>query len=139
MPGKKTELQAPEAAAIAEENLKNLFKITFGGEITDFSPLKGDASARRLFRIKNDKRSAIGAIGPDKLENAAFIEFSKHFRKEKMPVPEIYAEDLSKGVYLEEDLGDLTLFGFLQSKRTGPEFPETALAAYKKALDWLPR
>ncbi|MBI4801434.1 MAG: phosphotransferase [Elusimicrobia bacterium] len=139
MPGKKTELQSPKVAAAAEENLKNLFKKTLGGEIADFSPLKGDASARRLFRIKNDNRSAVGVIGPDKLENTAFVEFSRHFRKEKMPVPEIYAADLSKDVYLEEDLGDLTLFDFLSAERTGPEFPETALAAYKKALDWLPR
>ncbi|MBU2572484.1 MAG: phosphotransferase [Elusimicrobia bacterium] len=139
MAGKKTELQTPEAAAVAEENLKNLFKKTFGGGIADFTPMKGDASARRLFRIKNGERSAVGAIGPDKLENTAFVEFSKHFRKEKMPVPEIYAADLSKNIYLEEDLGDLTLFDFLSAARTGPEFPETALAAYKKALDWLPR
>lgn len=139
MPAKKTELQAPDAALAAEESLKALFKKTFGEEISEFTPLKGDASARRLFRLKSAKRSVVGAIGPDKLENAAFIEFSKHFRKEKMPVPEIYAEDPAKNIYLEEDLGDLTLFGFLQSERTGPEFPETAMAYYKKALNWLPR
>ena len=36
-----------------------------------------------------------------------------------LPVPEIYAEDLSKGAYLEEDLGDTTLFEFLSENRDG--------------------
>ncbi|OGS52194.1 MAG: phosphotransferase enzyme family protein, partial [Elusimicrobia bacterium RIFOXYB2_FULL_62_6] len=140
MPAKKIETEALDIAAVAaEENLKALFKKNFAEEAAEFTPLKGDASARRLFRIKSDKRSVIGAVGPDKLENNAFLEFSKQFRKEKMPVPEIYAEDPSKNIYLEEDLGDLTLFGFLTAERTGQDFPETALAAYKKALDWLPR
>ncbi len=138
MPGKKAELQAPGAAAVAEENLKALFKKTFGEEITDFAPLKGDSSARRLFRIKSEGRSVIGAAGPDRLENTAFVEFSKHFRKEGLPVPEIYAADLSKDVYLEEDLGETTLFQFMLAERTGPEVPASVLTAYKKTLDWLP-
>ena len=48
-------------------------------------------------------------------ENVAFLEFSRHFRRHGLPVPEIYAEDLSHGAYLEEDLGDTTLFEFLSS------------------------
>jgi len=138
MPAKKAELQAPETTAISEENLKILFKKTFGEEIADFTPLKGDASARRLFRIKSEKRSVIGAVGPDKLENTAFVEFSRHFRKEGLPVPAIYAEDLSKDIYLEEDLGDTTLFQFMLKERTGPDVPASVLEAYKNTLDWLP-
>jgi hypothetical protein len=38
-------------------------------------------------------------------ENVAFLEFSRHFRRHGLPVPEIYAEDLSHGAYLEEDFG----------------------------------
>lgn len=139
MPAKKAELQAPEAAAIAEDNLKALFKKTFGSAPETMTPLKGDGSARRLFRLGGAGRSVIGAVGPDKLENAAFVEFSKHFRTEGLPVPEIYASELSKNIYLEEDLGELTLFQFLLNERTGPDFPASVLAAYKKALDWLPR
>src|SRR2546422_6930326 len=35
---------------------------------------------------------------------------SRHFRRHGLPVPEIYAEDLSHGAYLLEDLGDTSLF-----------------------------
>ncbi|OGS07549.1 MAG: phosphotransferase enzyme family protein [Elusimicrobia bacterium RIFOXYA12_FULL_51_18] len=138
MPAKKAELQAPETAAISEDNLKALFKKTFSEEIADFTPLKGDASARRLFRIKSAGRSVIGAVGPDRLENTAFVEFSRHFKKEGLPVPAIYSADLSKNIYLEEDLGDMTLFQFMLKERTGPDIPESVLAAYKKTIDWLP-
>lgn len=136
MPAKKTEIRPP---ATAEENLKTLFKKTFGDSVSGFESLKGDASARRLFRIKSSGRSVIGVAGPDSLENAAFLEFSKHFRKERMPVPEIYASDPGQNIYLEEDLGDTTLFDYILSSRTGPDFPAAALAACKRAIDWLPR
>jgi len=136
---KKAELQTPTAAATAEEDLKALYKKTFGSVPETITPIKGDGSARRLFRLTGGGRSAIGAIGPDKLENAAFVEFSRHFRMEGLPVPEIYAADLPRNVYLEEDLGDTTLFQFMLRERSGPELPAPVLAAYKKALDWLPR
>jgi len=34
-------------------------------------------------------------------------------------VPEIYQEELSQGAYLEEDLGDTTLFEYLNRNRAG--------------------
>ena len=139
MPAKKAELQAPEALAISEDNLKFLFKKTFSSAPETFIPLKGDGSARRLFRLGGAGRSVIGAVGPDKLENAAFLEFSRHFRKEGLPVPEIYAAEPSKNIYLEEDLGDMTLFQFMLKERTGSGLPASVLTAYKKTLDWLPR
>ena len=43
-----------------------------------------------------------------------------------------------KDIYLEEDLGDTTLFQFMLEERTGSEVPASVLAAYKKTLDWLP-
>ncbi|MBI4656769.1 MAG: phosphotransferase [Elusimicrobia bacterium] len=139
MPSKKPDSDTAVLAQSLEQNLKNLFKKTFGEEAKDFIPLKGDASARKLFRMRSSKRSVIGAFGPDKPENAAFLEFSRHFRKEGMPVPEIYAEEQAKNIYLEEDLGDLTLFDFLANARTDCGFPQEVLEAYKKTIEFLPR
>ncbi|MEI7482120.1 MAG: RNase adapter RapZ [Elusimicrobiota bacterium] len=139
MPTKKAELQAPETAATPEDNLNALFKKTFGSAPESVTPLKGDGSTRRLFRLSGAGRSVIGAVGPDKLENAAFVEFSKHFRKEGLPVPEIYACEPSQNIYLEEDLGDMTLFQFLLKERSGSDLPASVKAAYKKTLEWLPR
>src|SRR5579863_5216765 len=72
-------------------------------------------------------------------ENAAFLAFSKHFRKHNLPVPEIYAEDLAQGAYLEEDLGDTTLFEFLSKNRQGGTIAPQVVEAYKKVVAILPR
>ena len=64
-------------------------------------------------RLSGRGSSAIGILYPVREENVAFLEFSRHFRRHGLPVPEIYAEDLAQGAYLEEDLGDTTLFDFL--------------------------
>jgi len=100
MPLKNREKETAGAKQQPEAPLKALYKKTFGREAESFEPLKADGSARRLFRMAGGGRSVIGAFGPDKLENRAFLEFSRHFRVQKLPVPEIYAEEQSHGVYL---------------------------------------
>ncbi len=72
-------------------------------------------------------------------ENIAFLEFSRHFRRHGLPVPEIYAEDLAQGAYLEEDLGDTTLFEFLSANRSGDAFAPAVVEAYRKVVAELPR
>jgi len=54
-------------------------------------------------------------------------------------VPEIYAEDLKHGAYLEQDLGDTTLFEFLSQNRAGEDIAPAAVEAYRQALATLPR
>ena len=56
-----------------------------------------------------------------------------------MPVPEIYAEDLNQGAYLEEDLGDTTLFEFLSKNRAGEKIAPEVIEAYRKVVAVLPR
>jgi len=138
MPLTNKEKESPDLKLPAEAPLRALYKKTFGREPEAFEPLREDGSARRLFRLRDGERSAIGAFGPDKLENRAFLEFSRHFRAEKLPVPEIYAEDQAQGIYLEEDLGSTTLFEYLNAER-GADIPPQVGAAYKKVLGWLPR
>src|SRR5258708_39789433 len=100
--------------------LKKLFEQHFHAPTERVVPLKGElgGSGRKIIRLANAKVSAIGILYGVREENVAFLEFSKHFRRHGLPVPEIYAEDLSHGAYLEEDLGDTTLFEFLSKNRT---------------------
>ena len=136
MPLKNTEKEKPVESDTA---LRELYRKTFGAAPETCEPLKADGSARCLFRLKAGSRSVIGAFGPDKLENRAFLEFSRHFRAQKLPVPEIYAAEPAQGVYLEEDLGSTTLFEYLCAERHEVDLPEPVLAAYKKVLEILPR
>ena len=121
--------------------LKNLFKQRFGVAVERVQPLQGElgASGRKIVRLSGGASSAIGILYNVREENAAFIEFSRHFRAHGLPVPEIYGEDLSQGAYLEEDFGDTTLFEFLSANRAGNSISPTVVEAYRKVVALLPR
>ena len=103
--------------------LKRLFEQHFNVPAADVTPLQGQlgGSGRAIIRLSGSGRSAIGIVYPVREENIAFLEFSRHFRRHGLPVPEIYAEDLPNDAYLEEDLGDTTLFEFLSANRIGDD------------------
>src|ERR1700691_3898789 len=101
--------------------LNKLFEQHLRSPVEQVRPLQGQlgGSGRKIIRLTAEKVSAIGILYDVREENAAFLEFSRHFRKHGLPVPEIYAEDLDHGAYLEEDLGGTSLFEFLSKNRTG--------------------
>jgi aminoglycoside/choline kinase family phosphotransferase len=121
--------------------LKKLFEHHFHAPPERIVPLQGElgGSGRKIIRLANAKVSAIGILYGVREENLAFLEFSKHFRRHGLPVPEIYAEDLDHGAYLEEDLGDTTLFEFLSKNRTGESIAPQVVEAYRKVVAVLPR
>src|SRR6202795_1159957 len=121
--------------------LKRLFEEHFHTPATRVEPLQGElgGSGRKIIRLANAQVNAIGILYGVRGENLAFLEFSKHFRKHGLPVPEIYAEDLSQGAYLEEDFGDVTLFDFLSENRQGENIAPEVVEAYRKVVAVLPR
>jgi len=121
--------------------LKRLFEKQFRVPAERFEPLQGKlgGSGRTLVRIGGGGFSAIGIMYPVREENVAFIEFSRHFRAHGLPVPEIYAVELEEGAYLEEDLGDTTLFEFLSSNRSGEVVSPAVIEAYRNVVAELPR
>ena len=121
--------------------LKRLFEVHYGFPAEDLQPLQGQlgGSGRAIVRLTGEGISAIGVTYPVREENIAFLEFSKHFYRHGLPVPEIYAEDLNQGAYLEEDLGDTTLFDYLGSNRADGLIAPEAIEAYRKVVATLPR
>ncbi len=121
--------------------LKKLFEQHFHAPPERIVPLQGElgGSGRKIIRLANEKHRAIGILYGVREENVAFLEFSKHFRRHGLPVPEIYAEDLTHGAYLEEDLGDTTLFEFLSRNRSGGDIAPQVVEAYRKVVAVLPR
>jgi aminoglycoside/choline kinase family phosphotransferase len=121
--------------------LKKLFEQHFHQAVERAQPLQGElgGSGRKIIRLASERFSAIGILHEVREENVAFLEFSRHFRRHGLPVPEIYAEDLGQGAYLEEDLGDTTLFEFLSKNRAGENIAAEAVEAYGKVVAVLPR
>lgn len=121
--------------------LEGLFARHFKVPAEGIKPLQGQlgGSGRAIARLTGGGFRAIGIVYPVREENIAFLEFSRHFRRKGLPVPEIYAEDLSHSAYLEEDLGDTTLFEFLGAHRKGEQIAPEAVEAYRKTIAVLPR
>jgi aminoglycoside/choline kinase family phosphotransferase len=121
--------------------LKKLFEQHFHSPVTRVQPLQGQlgGSGRKIIRLAADNLSAVGILYDVREENVAFLEFSRHFRRHDLPVPEIYAEDLGQGAYLEQDLGDTTLYEFLSKNRAGMNISPSVVEAYRKVLALLPR
>jgi len=123
------------------EVLKKLFEEHFHVPAERVQPLQGElgGSGRKIIRLGAGAQTAIGILYGVREENAAFLEFSRHFRRHGLPVPEIYADDLSQGAYLEEDLGDTTLFEFLSKNRSGGIIAPQVVEAYRQVVAVLPR
>jgi aminoglycoside/choline kinase family phosphotransferase len=132
---------APRRYITKMDVLQQLFEQHFGTPPKRIQPLQGQlgGSGRNIVRLSSDRDSAIGILYNVREENAAFLEFSRHFRRYSLPVPEIYAEDLNQGAYLEEDFGDTTLYDFLSNNRTGESIAPEVVEAYHKVVAVLPR
>ncbi|MDL2329245.1 phosphotransferase [Desulfosarcina sp. OttesenSCG-928-A07] len=78
------------------------------------SPLAGDGSDRRWFRLSAGDRTMILADHgitpvPAGSEFNAFVRIGTHFRRAGLPVPRIYGQDAFSGLVFLEDLGDFHL------------------------------
>jgi aminoglycoside/choline kinase family phosphotransferase len=117
-----------------ESKLKSLFKTWAKEEVINFVPLAQSGSYRKYFRISGQGKNAVGVYGPDKKENRAFQTFTKHFKKKRLNVPELYAQRLQENIYLIEDLGDTTLFSLVEKENQKSKNSESILKYYKDAL-----
>ncbi len=122
-----------------ENSIIKLFEDWSGERVHDITPLPLSGSNRDYYRITGETRRAIGVYNPDKKENQAFLSFSGFFHSVGLAVPEIYAVNEMMDIYLEQDLGDTTLFSYLTETRKGDRFPDEVISIYKQVLEELVR
>lgn len=98
----------------------------------DVLPQSG--SERRYFRVHGtDGLTIIATVGANVKENETFIYFSQQFRKRDLPVPWIFASNDDNTIYLQEDFGDISLLGRLESEG----FTEPVYELFAKSLKQL--
>src|SRR5246127_3207909 len=121
--------------------LKKLFEQRFHVPVEQLQAVQGElgGSGRKIIRLTSKGISAIGILYGVREENVAFLEFSRHFAKHGLPVPEIYGVDLDQGAYLEQDLGSTSLFELLSQHRQGDNIGPRVVEAYRKVIEILPR
>ncbi|HMS51644.1 MAG: phosphotransferase [Sphingobacteriales bacterium] len=121
--------------------LSGLFKKWANMPPETIQALPPSASYRQYYRLSAKGSTAIAAINANQPENNAFLYLAQHFKNVGLPVPEIYASDPKNNTYLQEDLGDESLFemintSILKHPETDP-FPQHLLSAYKASLEVL--
>lgn len=122
-----------------QQQIIELYKKRFMEESVTIENLPPSGSYREYIRLTSPHFKAIGTWNEDEKENNAFIEFSKHFRKNGIKVPEIYEYNQSECIYLQEDLGNETLFSFLSEVREFEGFSERIIGIYRKVVRELPK
>ena len=102
-------------------------------------PLTGDASARKYFRLRGDRQSAIlmdASQVPDSI--APFVRIARHLRQLGFSAPEILAQDKTSGLLLLEDFGDETFARLLDKASIPPHVSgHNAEALFTLATDVL--
>lgn len=96
--------------------LQQLFRETFDKTPESINRLTGSGSNRGYYRIKTGRTSVIGVRGEIREENRAFVEIGTHLYNQGLPVPKIYKVSKDEMYYLQEDLGDVSLFDVIQKE-----------------------
>jgi N-acetylmuramate 1-kinase len=94
---------------LLRERLEHYLELN--GIDSPIEPITPDASTRRYFRFQKNERSVVACVYPDELKHAAhnYIDVSKLFLNNGLPVAEVYEFDEVHGIVLIEDLGDQIL------------------------------
>lgn len=122
-----------------ENIVERLFKSWSNESVANLIPIAASGSNRKYYRLVGKSVTAIAVYNPDRKENNAFISLVDHFYKKGLSVPKIYSSDLNNNIYLQEDLGDLTLFDLLQEERSADSIPSKIIEYYKQSLSLLPK
>lgn len=105
--------------------------------IVNFTNLPSSGSSRKYFRIKTKTGSVIGTYNPNIEENVAFFAFSKHFLERGLPVPEVFAVNDAKDIYIQSDFGDNTLYNYVERCLKNGCYDGETIELYKKTLKHL--
>lgn len=118
------------------EVIRKLFEQWSGVPCTEILSLGANGSNRHYWRVIGEGCSCIAAENNDVRENEAFIYYSSALREQGIRVPEVYAVSEDRCHYLQQDLGDITLYSILFDKRrNGGGFDNEMVELYKRVLD----
>lgn len=116
--------------------MEELFEQWAGEPCLNKIQITANGSNRLYYRLEGETKSCIAAINKDVRENEAFFFFAKEMAKRGVKVPEVYAISEDRTTYIQEDLGNVTIYTFLASRKTnGVDVTEQMRDLYKRAID----
>lgn len=100
--------------------------------------LTANGSNRLYFRLEGETKSCIAAFNRNVRENESFFYFADQMRQRGVNVPEVYAISDDRQTYLQQDLGNVTIYTFLNSRESnGMDVNEAMRDLYRQAIDQL--
>ena len=123
----------------SQSSLSELFRSVTGYNPEEIKQFPSSGSNRRYCRLTGAGTSLIGVSGTSQEENKSFIALSRHFREKGINAPAVLAVSADCFNYIQEDLGDSSLFDLVaQGREKGIYSPEET-ALLKRAVMQLPR
>lgn len=116
--------------------MEDLFLQWAGEPLLSKSQISANGSNRRYYRCRSRHHVCVAAENADVRENEAFFYFAEVLRHHGVAVPEVYGVSRDRTIYLQEDLGDETLYARLAALRAaGQGAEEETLRLYRQAID----
>ncbi len=116
-----------------------LYKERFGCAPLSVVRLTGDGSNRVYYRLCGSDVSVIGAVGVSLEENRAFIALSRAFEAAGVAVPKVLAVSADERCYLQDDLGDVSLYSALGEAREKGVFAACDVELLCRVMVQLPK
>ena len=106
----------------------SLFSGLIGSGAIELSPLAESGSNRKYYRLKDLSagREVIAVYNEDVRENEAFINLGKALASCGVRVPHVIAVSADRMAYLQEDLGNTSLYDVISRCKANPAEVESA-------------
>ena len=114
-------------------HINNLYKTINNNDWDEISKIPQSGGDRVYFRITQGQQSWIATYNLNLRENETFIEFANHFFAKGLPVPKILAVNEDKSIYIQSDLGSVSLLEVLEKEGK----TEHVFSLFKKSLSAL--
>jgi len=98
------------------EHIKNIYNIINSNPWDTIQKIPQSGGDRMYFRIAQGMESWIATYSLNRKENQSFVYFSNHFYEKGLPVPKVLAINENETVYLQEDLGNISLLDVLEKE-----------------------
>lgn len=119
-----------------EQLIHQLYLDWAGEPIANLLALSANGSNRKYWRAQSANRQCIVAYNEDVRENEAFFYYSQALLSKGIHVPEVYYISPDRRCYLQQDLGNQTLYDYVYDKRRqGGGFDAEVLRIYRQVLD----
>jgi aminoglycoside/choline kinase family phosphotransferase len=115
-----------------EKDILSFYREFSGKPAELMEPLTPAGSPRKYYRIRSGNETMVATHNPDQSEIQSFIYLAEKLSMAGIAVPKVYAVREDRNIYLQEDIGDISLFSLIEQNDF--KFSDELLAFFRRAL-----